>query len=303
MNITFKKAWTILFSVFLVGYSAYILLDAFVIPSDVVAMSDVIEETDVSSTESEAVYHEPEITDTSYDDGLVQIQIDTFRVLDTTIYSVDVQLSSPSYLRAGLAGGSFGRNLTETTSVMARENDAILAISGDYYGFRTEGYVMRNGYLYRSVSAGDDQEDLVIYEDGSFAIIREGDISASELEKQGATNIFSFGPGLLVDGEITVDANSEVEHAQVKNPRAAIGIVGDLHYKFVVSDGRTTESSGLSLLELAEVMQDLGCIEAYNLDGGGSATLWFNGEVINKPTTFGKVIEERSISDIIYIRD
>jgi exopolysaccharide biosynthesis protein len=58
---------------------------------------------------------------------------------------------------------------------------------------------------------------------------------------------------------------------------------------------------GLSLLELAQLMQDLCCTTAYNLDGGGSSTIWFNGRVLNKPTTFGEKITEMSISDIVYI--
>ena len=68
-----------------------------------------------------------------------------------------------------------------------------------------------------------------------------------------------------------------------------------------MSDGRTEESTGLSLLELAELMKELDCVTAYNLDGGGSATMWFNGKVLNRPTTYGDTIEERSISDIVYI--
>lgn len=58
-------------------------------------------------------------------------------------------------------------------------------------------------------------------------------------------------------------------------PGTAIGVIGDLHYLFVVADGRTSESEGLSLYELAQIMQKYGCITAYNLDGGGSSTLYF----------------------------
>ena len=68
------------------------------------------------------------------------------------------------------------------------------------------------------------------------------------------------------------------------NPRTAIGQISPLHYLFVVSDGRTGESAGLSLLELAQIMQERGCAVAYNLDGGGSSTMWFNGAIVNKPT-------------------
>lgn len=70
-----------------------------------------------------------------------------------------------------------------------------------------------------------------------------------------------------------------------------------------LADGRTSESEGLTLYQLARVMQDLGCSEAYNLDGGGSTTMYFNGQVINNPTTTGRSIKERSVSDIIYIAE
>ncbi len=303
MENKFRKLWPILFGIFLTAYSGFVLLDAFVIPSKVVSMKEVTagNENGVKKPEESSAYHTPVITESSYDDGLVTIEIETKRISDTTVYIVDVKLADASYLKTALAGGKFARNLTETTSSMAEENNAILAINGDYYGFRATGYVMRGGYLYRSERAADDQEDLVLGKDGSFSIIREAEVSAKELKKQGAQEIFSFGPGLVQNSEITVNVNTEVDRAQVTNPRTAIGIVEPLHYKLVVSDGRTTESRGLSLYQLAEIMQELGCTQAYNLDGGGSSTLWFQGKIINKPTTFGKVIEERSVSDIVYI--
>jgi len=133
-------------------------------------------------------------------------------------------------------------------------------------------------------------------------IIKEGDVTAEELQQNGAVQIFSFGPGLVEDGEITVDANDEVDQAMNSNPRTAIGQISEGHYVFVVSDGRTSESAGLTLQQLAEVMQDLGCTTAYNLDGGGSTTMYFNGSVVNNPTS-GHGIKERSVSDIVYIAE
>ena len=69
----------------------------------------------------------------------------------------------------------------------------------------------------------------------------------------------------------------------------------------VVSDGRTTESPGLTLYELACFMKELGVVTAYNLDGGGSSTMYYDGSVVNNPTTNGKKISEREVSDIVYI--
>ena len=141
----------------------------------------------------------------------------------------------------------------------------------------------------------------MIYSDGSFEIITEKSISADSLLTDGAQQILSFGPALVVDGEISVTEEEEVGKAKTSNPRTAIGIIDELHYVFIVSDGRTDESEGLSLYELAEFMQSLGTTVAYNLDGGGSSAMVFNGEVINNPTTNGKSIKERSVSDIVYI--
>lgn len=187
-------------------------------------------------------------------------------------------------------------------SEIAKENDAVLAINGDFYGFRDSGFVMRNGYLYRDAARrGDGNEDLVIYDDGSFEIVNEAEIDAAQLVKNGAVHIFSFGPGLLQNQELMVEEDSEVEQAMRSNPRTALGMMEPLHYLFVVSDGRTRESTGLTLLELARVMRELGCTAAYNLDGGGSSTMWFLGEVVNHPTTRGDRIHERSVSDIVYI--
>lgn len=125
---------------------------------------------------------------------------------------------------------------------------------------------MRNGVLYRD-TADRDQEDLVIYEDGYFEIITEAEVSAEELLEKGAQQVLSFDPGLIVDGEIAVSKNDEVGVASASNPRTAIGMIDELHYVFVVSDGRTRASEGLSLYELAQFMVSLDVETAYNLDG------------------------------------
>jgi exopolysaccharide biosynthesis protein len=247
-----------------------------------------------STEESAAV-----ITGNSYRDENISIVINEYRVNDTTVYAADVQLSSPEYLKTALAKASYGRNVTAKTSDTASSVDAILAINGDYYGAQEKGYVIRNSVIYRSIAV-NGKEDLAIYEDGSFEIVIEGQVSAQELVNSGVVNLLSFGPALVEDGEISVGVNDEVGKAKTSNPRTAIGITDDCHYILVVSDGRTSESEGLSLYELAQVMQQLGAKTAYNLDGGGSSTMWFNGALVNNPTTNGS-IKERSVSDIVYI--
>ena len=252
-----------------------------------------------SSSEEDAV-SAASSSGTTYRDENMTITLTEYQVDGTTVYAADIQLSSASYLKTALAKSTYGKNVTETTSEMAENNNAVLAINGDYYGAQEKGYVLRNGVLYRS-TAEKGQEDLVIYEDGSFEIIREEEITAEELLEKGAVQILSFGPALITDGEVSVTENDEVGRAMASNPRTAIGIIDDLHYVFVVSDGRTDESQGLTLYQLSQFMESLGAETAYNLDGGGSSSMVFQGDLVNNPTTTGNSIKERSVSDIVYI--
>lgn len=234
-----------------------------------------------------------------YSDSNTSITVKQYRAYDSNIYVADVTVSDASALKTALANNTYGRNITDTTSNMAEDNNAVLAINGDYYGARQSGYVIRNGNLYRNTSGNRDA--LVIKQNGEFEFVSEGETSAEELLQNGAYQVLSFGPVLLEDGEISVGENDEVGMAMASNPRTAIGYLGNNHYVFVVSDGRTSESAGLSLYELASFMKELGVADAYNLDGGGSSTMVFKGEIINNPTTNGRSNQERSVSDIIYI--
>lgn len=282
--------------------TSYVLLDVFVIPRAYVVVSDNANTTTDQETDTSAdITTTANITATSYQDANITITITEYREYDTSIYVADIYLSKIDYLKTAFANSTFGRNITEKTSTIATDNSAILAINGDFYGARTKGYVIRNGVIYRSTAYDSSTEDLVIYDDGSFDIITEGSISTEDLLSNGAIQVLSFGPGLIENSEITVSSSDEVDKAMTSNPRTAIGIIDDLHYVMIVSDGRTSESTGLSLYQLATFMQSLGVTTGYNLDGGGSSTMYFNGEIVNNPTTSGKTISERSVSDIIYI--
>ena len=291
-------------------FTVYVLLDTFVIERRLEAVTEpqtvsapVEDKTDTpvalrlaASPEENA---ETVITENSYHDGNISVEITEERVGDTTVYVADVHLASADHLKTAFADNTYGRNVTDTTSDIAESVDAILAVNGDFYGAQQEGYVIRGGVLYRS-AAKKGAEDLVIYADGSFGIIREAEITAQELLESGAQDVLSFGPALVENGEISVSVNDEVGRAKASNPRTAIAVIDELHVLLVVSDGRTKESEGLSLYELAVFLQSKGVQTAYNLDGGGSSTMVFNGRVVNNPTA-GRSSKERSVSDIVYI--
>ena len=235
----------------------------------------------------------------TYSDSKSKITVTQYRAYDSNIYVADVEVTDGTSILSAFANNTYGRNITDTTSDMAEENNAVLAINGDYYGARQSGYVIRNGVVYRN--QGNNGEDMVISKDGSLSFISESDTTTDSLIQKQAWQVLSFGPVLVENGQIAVTENDEVGMAMASNPRTAIGTVAKNHYLFVVSDGRTSESAGLSLYELANFMKSLGATNVYNLDGGGSSTMVFQGEVVNNPTTNGNKISERAVSDILYI--
>lgn len=272
--------------------STYVVLDTFVIQKTFAVVSANAQSMAAQDAKGPNTKAESETS----------VDLKTYTHNGTTVYVANVYASDVTSLLSAFANDSYGRNVSATTSDIASDNGALLAINGDCYGMRNQGYVVRNGVLYRSESAGSDQEDLVIYADGTFKIIREGDVSAQELVDNGAWQVLSFGPGLVENGTVAVSEGEEVGRAKASNPRTAIGKVSDGHYVFVVSDGRTDESAGLSLSELATFMtSELGVECAYNLDGGGSSTMVFEGNVVNKPTSSGNSIKEREVTDIVYL--
>ena len=278
----------------------YSMLKTFVLAETISTVSNTGSTSNTAAASQAA--KNAQVTDTSYSDGNISVTLTEKTVNETQVYVADITLSSSDYLKTALAQNSYGTNVTAKTSVTAAENNAILAVNGDYYGANSSGYVIRNEVVYRdSVREDASNGDLAIYKDGSFKIIYEDQVSADQLVQDGVVNLLAFGPSLVENGEISVDTNTEVGQAMSSNPRTAIGIIDENHYIIIVSDGRTSESKGLSLYQMAEVMKSYGVKTAYNLAGGGSSTLYFNGQVINKPTTGGSKISERAVSDIVYI--
>lgn len=220
-----------------------------------------------------------------------------------TYYAADIKLTDATQMKSAFAKNKFGLNIIEGTSVIAKDNDAILAINGDYYGFREDGIEIRNGRLFRNKPA---RTGLAFYKDGSMKIYDEKQTTGEELLKNGVWNTISFGPTLLNGGNMgtelatyEVDTNVGNHPIQGLQPRSGIGMIDKNHFVFVVVDGRSKESRGVQLEEFAKIFQDLGCTTAYNIDGGGSATMYFMGNRLNNPCGKNK---ERGTSDIIYIK-
>lgn len=207
-----------------------------------------------------------------------------------------VKIKDTGQLNSAFAGDVFSLDTKERTSVIAKRHNAILAINGAACGFNKSGFVIRDGVVYRGTDL--DCAPLVIDKDGNFNIYEYGKKTAEELLNLGARHTYDFGPDLIKKGVI-VDYG-DTWYKTDKQPRTAIGQSGPLKYVIITADGRSFKSQGMSCYDLALEFQRLGCNFAYNLDGGGSTTLYFNGEVINEPSDFSG---ERKISDILYFTD
>lgn len=233
--------------------------------------------------------------DWNYKSRELNIHIEKTYKYETTLYIVDVHTASMANLLTAFSHDAYDRG-EERTSVMAKRQNAVLAVNGDYHGFRSTGVIIRNGTLYRD----RPKEDIaVIYTDGAMDTFGPKETGGQELLAKGAWQTFSFGPALVKGGQVLEKFNVP-ESIQTVNPRTAIGQVEPDHFIIIVADGRNdTGDSGISMDDLAKEFIQRGCRSAYNLDGGGSCSLYFMGRIVNTPC-YGK---ERPLSDILYFKD
>ena len=298
------------------GGAAAWALDRFVVPHAEITNVSEYEASQAGTTTTEGTTADATsadtsasavVTDTSYTSGDTGVTISTVTTGsgdDTvTYYVADVVLDDATTLKSAFAEDTYGENITETTSAIAEDHNAIFAINGDYYGFRDTGIVIRNGVVYRDEGA---RQGLAFYKDGTVKVYDETTTTAEQLIGDGVWNTLSFGPSLLADGEIAsgiedveVDTNFGNHSIQGEQPRTAVGVIDENHLVFVVVDGRSPGySAGVTMTGLAQIMKDLGATTAYNIDGGGSSTMYFNGSLVNNPLGENK---ERGTSDILYI--
>lgn len=226
----------------------------------------------------------------SYQGETTRIAIQKIQSSGATYYAADVWVKNIDAFHTALAKDTYGRGFHEMPLKIANDHHAVFAVSGDYYGAREQGVVVREGVLYRDVM-GDDV--CILKRDGTLNLYRKSEFNALEMLNDSVWQAWAFGPALVENGVACDTTNSKIK---VKNPRSAIGYYEPGHYCFIVVDGRQSGySDGMTLDELANTFVSLGCKTAYNLDGGATAMMVFQGNVISQPTNGG-----RSSSDIIY---
>lgn len=240
------------------------------------------------------------ITGNSYTSPYVSITIDTVSYgsgwTAITYFVADIYVASLDHFKTYTAHNEMRYFSTQDVLEMDAACGAILAVSGDFYSYQNSGFLMRNGYLYKSDPTYCDI--CVLYDNGVLATYPRNGYVHQDILDHGAVQIWNFGPSLLDEnGKAYISYNID-SHIASDNPRSAIGYYEPGHYCLVVVDGRAYDYSvGMGIDDLAAIFEGLGCKVAYNLDGGGSAVMAFDDTLYSRPS------ESRALGDIVIVVD
>ncbi|MDO5134976.1 MAG: phosphodiester glycosidase family protein [Eubacteriales bacterium] len=202
-----------------------------------------------------------------------------------------IKTANPSQLRSALSYGTYGGK-RQTTSSAVSSNGGVIGVNGSAFSYKDGkpsplGMCIKNGILY-----GDYETSYSV-----MAVNREGVIytpqqglKGKDLLSAGVKDTYNFGPILIKDGK---PQPAWAETAKYY-PRTAVGMVAPNDYVLLVTN--TGSYSGLNHWDMVKIFQSYDCQYAYNLDGGGSSTLYYNGKVMNKLINN----EQRPCGDFLY---
>ena len=248
---------------------------------------------------------QPIVTNSSYQSANVFIDITSDRQFNTDVYVADIRIRSLDSFRRGLANK--WKNGTAKITKIAEQHGALLAMTSDSAENLDMGWVIMNGETMRRTK--NRKRDLcVLYTNGEMAVIPAAELVHEEIaalaEAGEIWQTFLFGPSLLdKDGKALTEIKSTIG---IQNPRSVIGYYEPGHYCFVQVDGRKTSSQvepgkknkGMTLTELSQFMASLGCKVAYNMDGGQSSVMFFNGKIHSTPQN-----GSRRLGDVVLITE
>lgn len=258
----------------------------------------------------------------SYQSNELRIALNKVQEDGVTYYIADIWMRNINCFRTAFSNGKF-RGKREHAEKIAQDNNAVLAVNGDFLN----GLVIRNGELYskaelrptptpapapeslpetdQSIPAEMDTPQptekprperaaCVLYGDGRLVTEEYKSFRSNKAMKNGAWQGWQFGPTLVRNGKAAKDVKS-----QGRNPRCILGYYEPGHYCIIMIDGRQKGYSiGMNFEEMINLCTRLGLTEAYNLDGGASAIMVFNGQIINQPSGSG---ESRQLPDMVII--
>ena len=225
--------------------------------------------------------------------------------IDNCLYTVsEVKLAHPSQFRRFLAGGAYGSEIQLLTTEMASSVNAVLASSGDFYANRRLGVIVYDGVVQRVDS--ELLETCYIDDNGdmSFSYIGQlPDVESAQkfVDENNIRFSMAFGP-VLVENGVPRPYAEYADYARGKpdedHSRIALCQRGPLHYLIVIA-GQSPKDNCYRLITMSEFQKhivEFGCDMAYTLDGGQTATMVMNDQLMNRPS----YNSQRDISDIIY---
>lgn len=251
----------------------------------------------------------------SYDDGTLSVRIEKDFLYDTNVYYIYVTITDPSQLRTAVAEPAKGK-ATRKATLMAEENNAVLAINGDFYSYNknSPGIIYRGGEQIR-FNPKPDYDELYIDARGDLTPVlwatdqkRFADYAKERFADYTAEHelreAFSFGPALIIDGEVQeFDYRKKISCGYpTPDQRMAFCQLGELSYLFIACEGenQSGKQRGLTVPEITELCVAHGAVQAYNLDGGNSTSIILCGNRVNGYNELKSTVKEREIKDIIY---
>lgn len=210
-----------------------------------------------------------------------------------TYYVADIYIAQIENFRTSFADGQ----TADAPETIAEQNAAVVAINGDYCTNQTEGFLVRNGQVYLTEQTTADI--CVLYYDGRMETYAPDEYLVDEVLGDRPYQVWKFGPELLESDGSAKSVFNTSDVLTGLHPRSGIGYFEPGHYCFVIADGRQSGySDGVDMRGFAEIFASLGCVSAYNLDGGASAVMVYGGRTVNAPSSGG-----RYVSDMLLIRE
>ena len=243
-------------------------------------------------------------TEDGYEDQSIRVRLETRNMMDSVVHVAFVEVASPTQLRTAVS------KRDTTVSKIADANNAVIAMNGDYYRKDSNNKffeIRMTKVLNVSKRNSKSFDTLVIDRNGDFHVfvLSDGLEEYRKNHMNDVVNGFLFGPALVKDGEIVFPEGKKylLYASEHRDGRAAIGQTGPLSYVMVVVEAHGNNSEGVTFAELAQIMKELGCIQAYNLDGGNSAEMYMKGpvpELVKFDFKGNVTANQRNQSDIIF---
>lgn len=191
-------------------------------------------------------------------------------------WAAKIHISSPSQLRSALSYGTYG-GTRQTTSSAVSSNGGIIGVNGSAFSYQTGkpsplGMCIKNGKIYGNYMTS--YSVMAVKKDGTIYTPAQG-LMGKDLLADGVKDTYNFGPVLIKDGKVQPAWSETAKYY----PRTAIGMISPCNYVLLVTN--TGSYTGLNHWDMVNIFLSYGCTYAYNLDGGGSATLYYNGNVMN----------------------